>query len=303
MNLHRSKTLLAFTALLGALGASGAAAQPISVRIYPTQAPADAQDAAADVESLLESALARVGSRSEHLRAASPALARRACGAQPATACLADLAGDGIILASTIRSTAATLHVSIRAIDARGRTHGPVQATVDAFLQSSEPLLRALLALEATMFEPADERASAPSPSPPRSPGARELAPRAPPPPPPALAAARPEPGYPREETGGWRRSAGKWSLGAGVVLLAGGVAAAGAAQKLTADLDAKYARNQLTRADATDYRRVDTYALVANSLLAAGGAFSAAGLWLWATAPEAEGDRGTLRVGISGRF
>jgi hypothetical protein len=70
--------------------------------------------------------------------------------------------------------------------------------------------------------------------------------------------------------------------------------------RELAGDLDARYARGGLRASDAASYDRVRTYNVLSIALFAAGGAATAAGGYLWISAPP--GGPGAS-VGAGGRF
>lgn len=100
-----------------------------------------------------------------------------------------------------------------------------------------------------------------------------------------------------------WKRPAGKWLTGAGVALLAAGGTFAVLNRQLANDLEDRFAQNRLTAADASDYRKVDSYNLLSASLLATGGLTAAAGLYLWGTAPDLRPSRTGVTFGVKKRF
>lgn len=276
--------------VLGAAVASVASAQAVPMRLYPLSGiPPTPASAVADAQSLVESAAMALVRRGQNLQPATPLLVRPSCGAVPEPACLVRLAGDGVIVFGAVHAADGILAVNLRAVDARGRVLGPVRAGVDAYIQSAEPFVRALLAIDARLGLAPTPQASAP----PRKALGEAL--RAPPPRPsePARQAAR-SPG------GEWRRSAGKVLLVGGAALAGAGAGIAFLDRRLSDSLEQKYQAGTLTAADADSYRRVDRYNVAATVLLAAGAATAATGVTLWILAPDASGG---AQVGVSGRF
>jgi hypothetical protein len=98
-----------------------------------------------------------------------------------------------------------------------------------------------------------------------------------------------------------WKRRAGPWLTGIGAALLAGGATVGFLNRDLSDDLDARYARGELSPGDRASYDRVKTYNVLSTALFAAGGAAAAAGTWLWISAPAAPG--AVAMVGAEGRF
>lgn len=143
----------AFVAALAfaALSAAPALAQPgpRAIVVYPVASAAGGGGEVADVTSLLDAALRRLALRSDDIVLTEPLFLRGTCG--PATAaplpCLAALAGGGLVLRVTVHRSQSILVAALEAVDARARSFGPVTVSVDAYAQSSEPLVRAMLVL------------------------------------------------------------------------------------------------------------------------------------------------------------
>jgi hypothetical protein len=265
----------------------------LPVRIYPLAARNSAPEYVADAQALLQSAVLRAASRSERLHAADPLVLRRSCAAPPTTECLARLAAEGIVVTGTVSYAGGAIVVTLSAVDGKGREHGPIRTRIDSFIQSSEPLFQALAALESLMATPLPPVAAPPA----RKAPSLAVAP------PPASNAAPLALQRIHTVPGAWKRTAGPATFGVGLSLLAGGVAAGILGQRLSRDLEERHDANRLTAADASDYRAVDRYALAANTLFVAGGVATAAGLWMWATAPSASAGGGRVQMGFSGRF
>jgi hypothetical protein len=94
----------------------------------------------------------------------------------------------------------------------------------------------------------------------------------------------------------------GKWTVVGGVGLVAAGAVAGYMGKKLSDDLTAAAAKNQLKASDRSSYDQVDAYATAANVLFVAGGVAVATGAVLWAIAPE-PGDPRYPGIHVQGRF
>jgi hypothetical protein len=134
-------------AQVGPRGAASVAARTIS--LYPVTGRGELDGDAADVQSLLDAALHRVAQRSGDVVARDPLLLRPSCGpARSATAeCLAQLAGNGVVVRATVRRAGNALIIAVHAVDGAAQSHGPVSAGIDAYVQSAEPLANAVLLL------------------------------------------------------------------------------------------------------------------------------------------------------------
>jgi hypothetical protein len=165
--------LRAVVAAVAFLAAADAAAQVVPVRLYPLDASALKKADATDAESLFEAGFARMERRARAFVAAEPVLLRRSCGPKLSTACLARLAGPGLVVTGSVVDSGGTLSFTLVGVDASGRVHGPVKAFVDAYISSAEPITRALLDLETRvdLSAPAAVAQAAPGarPAPPRS--------------------------------------------------------------------------------------------------------------------------------------
>lgn len=285
------KLVRAALAVLAAAVAPAVSAQtPMAMSLYPLSGiEGTGPSAVADAQSLVESAAAALARRGRNLHPSTPLLLRTSCGRVPETACLAKLARDGIVVWGAVHAADGILAVNLRAVDGRGKVYGPVRAGVDAYVQSAEPFVRALLAIDTRLG----------------------LAP-----PPPSMA------GEPRRALGDVLKgpnlrqrklaAAKKPDSGlesAGKVLLVGGVALAGAGfgihlldRRLADSLEAKFQAGTLTAADADSYRRVDRYNTAATVLLAAGAVCATTGVTFWILAPDEPKRRGA-RFGVTGRF
>jgi hypothetical protein len=153
-----------------------------------------------------------------------------------------------------------------------------VTVSIDAFAQSSEPLVQGILILveqaTAASRPKPDLHAAAPAPS-----------------------VAKPAP--PPRERRGWMRATGPWITGAGAALLAGGVAVSVMSRSLSDELDRKFQAGTLSAADLPSYRRVEQYDKLTRMLLASGAAVTLSGVAIWTTAPARSG----AVAGLSGRF
>lgn len=317
------RPLLALVLL--ALAAPAAAAAQVGPRLVSLYPLSRAAPDAADVESLLDAALHRLAARGGNVALATPLLARAACG--PATSaapdCLGRLAGEGLVVRATVHRAGGALLVALHAVDGAGTSTGPVSTSLDAFVQSAEPLASALALLVDQVLAAERRRArergepvpEAPPPSyarqdraPPAAVASAE-APPAPPAPPaarPDLRAAEPPPRAPAAaavtrapQARGWKRAAGPWLTGAGAALLAGGLAVSVMNRSLSHDLEDRLAAGRLTPADLEDYDRVERYDTLSAVLFASGGALTLGGVALW-TAPL---PRGPAVAGLAGRF
>jgi hypothetical protein len=291
LRFHPPALALAFAASF-AVSPAPSLADPVAAAVYPPEGRRASPDEVSDVRDLLQAALLRAERRGGFVQA-SERVTRAACGpaATAEPACLARLAGAGVVLTAVVNRSASTLLVELKAVDGAGRVHGPVTAGVDAYLQNPEVLVHALSKLDELRLAAAT-RASAlralPSVSAPGRPVADAR-----------LAAASRRDG----STGAWRRTAGRWSTAVGVGLLSAGALTAVLNLRLAADLEDKYRRNALEPSDAARYQEVDTNNVIAATLLAAGGVATVTGVVLWTTAPDVRPTRGGATVGVSGRF
>jgi hypothetical protein len=292
--------------------ASMARAQQVPVRIHPLGGSERDRPAIADAQALLESAVPAAARRSERLVAAKPLVSPPTCAPALATDCLAKLALDGIVVTGTVRLAGGVLVVALRAVNGAGRVVGPLNVGVDAFVQSSEPLTRALLDLEArlpssrpgaapeaTVRSAPSASPAAPSPGPGRGDAMADPALR--PDPPRTTSTLRYKEPKPAKESG--LLTAGKWTAGVGVALLACGTAVALLNRSRAQDLADRYQSNSLTPADAAKYQSVETFNAVGTALLVAGGTATVTGLVLWGAAPDPEPTRRGATFGLQGRF
>lgn len=122
-------------------------ARPIVV--YPVASASASASEVADVTSLLDAGLRRLVLRTDEIVLQEPLFIRATCGAatSAAVACLAGLAGNGLVIRVTVHRSQSIMVVALEAVDARARSFGPVTVSVDAYAQSSEPLVRAMLVL------------------------------------------------------------------------------------------------------------------------------------------------------------
>ena len=270
--------------------ASPARGEGIPAVIYPVQGDGIERDLRADVQALLHAALLRTA-RSGGLKPANPPFAQNACGAAATASkeCLARVAGSGVVLTAIVGRSGPMLAVLVRAVDGRGRSFGPVRASVDPTIQNAEVLALALANLEeiAASAASAEARkaAGAAGPAP-----ATSL---------PAHVRSAPAPGPKRA----WMRPAGKWATLGGIALLGGAGIVAAMNKSLSEDLDEKYTGGGLTHDDLSSYDKVDTYNALTTGLLVAGGVATVTGVALWAMAPDGPPGHGGMRLGVSGRF
>lgn len=300
---------LALAALVAAWSLAARAQTPRALSLYPLAGiESTSREKVAEAQSLLESAAAGLARRGQNVYPATPLLMRPSCGQRaPEVACLARLAKDGVIVFGAAHLGDGILAVTLRAVDARGKVYGPVRAGVDSYIQSSEPYLLALLALDARMgVAPEKPLAAAPrlrQGEDPRKSHRLNLPALNPPVRgPPIIVRRRSD----REEgsrgaPSGWR-TAGKVLVGSGLALAAAGAGVAWLDRRLSDSLDQKFQDGTLTAADAGSYRRVDRYNTAATALLVAGAAVATTGVTFWILAPDGSPGSGP-RVGVSGRF
>lgn len=298
-----ARAAFAVLVLAAVLRATPASAQtgPWRLVVYPAGAAGAAGGAAADVAdvaALLEPALRRLTLRTEQVVLGEPLVVRPSCGPASAAAssCLAGLAGGGLVLRVTVHRSQSLIVVQLEAVDAKARVFGPVTVSVDAYAQSTEPIVRGVLIL-------VDQVAAAS-----RRPDLRAGAPLPPPPAPGATAAARPPsapfsalPGAPSEKAsrpGAWMRTAGPLLTGTGAAILAGGIALSVMNRSLSNELDHKFAAGTLTPADLAAYRRVERNDRMTRIFFAAGGALTLSGVAVWTAAPS----KGAV-AGVAGKF
>jgi hypothetical protein len=300
-------TRAAFAALaLGALSVATPASAQVGRRAlatYPLARGGPAGDAAADVQSLLDAALYRAAQRSDDVVLATPHVTRAACGS-PSTAtaqCLAGLAAGGLVVRATVQKSDGLLVIAMDAVDASARTYGPMTVHVDAFAQSAEPLVHAVLVLvEQSLRAPrADLRAQAtPPPAPAAKPSAaKPVVPLPPPPvPKPAAPVAQVERGSAKGR--GWY-AIGPWLAGTGAALLAGAVTVSVVNHRTSDDLERRFRAGTLGPADLASYRRVERNNRLSRILFASGGALTLSGIAIWTAEPA----RRSVLAGVAGRF
>jgi hypothetical protein len=295
-----ARAAYAVLVLAAVLRATPAHAQsgPRRLVVYPVAAAGSARADVADVVALLDPALRRVALRTEEVVLGEPLVVRPGCGPAPAaaTACLAGLAGGGLVLRVTVHRSQSLIVVQLEAIDAKARAFGPMTVSIDAYAQSTEPVVRGVLIL-------VDQVAAAS-----RRPDLRAGGSLPPPPVPGATAAARPAPapfsalpGAPSEtpsRPGAWMRTAGPLLTGTGVAILAGGIALSVVNRSLSNELEHKFAAGTLTPADLAAYRRVERNDRMTQLLLGAGGALTLSGVAVWTAAPA----KGAV-AGVAGKF
>jgi hypothetical protein len=286
------------------------------VAIYPFKVPGLTAVQRDEVHGLLEAALASAARRGV-LSSRSPALLPKTCGDAPAPACLAQVAAGGLVLAGRGELRSGLVLVTAALWDSAGNPTREVRFAVDLVIQNLRPVGEAILELEVEIEPDGKVARGARAPrerdphGPPavRPPSLAAAPARAAPSPAaaralPAARAASPsaiEVSAPRAAPGRWRRTAGPWLAGVGAALVAGGAAAGWRNRDLSRELDAKYASGTLSPADRTSYDRVKTLNVVSTALFAAGGAATAAGAWLWISAPGARDE--IALVGAGGRF
>lgn len=304
-----------FLALALALGPAVASAG-IPVGMYPLRVPGLSAAQRTELHGVLDAGLA-AASRRGILSPRSPVLLPVTCGESPMPACLVEVAKGGLVLAGRGELKGGVVLVTAALWDAHGGRTREVRFVVDLVIQNLRPIGDALMELEVEI-EPDGRVARDVRPPPARDPHGPPAAK------PPSLAVA-PAPSEapvaaPRTaatkpaasarvqtavaapvEPPLWKRQAGPWLTGIGVALLAGGAAVGYLNRNLAEDLDARYARGELTGADRSSYDRVKTYNALSTALFAAGGASAAAGTWIWISAPAAPSR--PAAIGAGGRF
>ena len=294
--------------LLAALAlAPGVASAGIPVVMYPFRVPGLSAAQRAELHGLIQGGLASAARRGI-LAPRSPILLPTVCGENPAPACVAEAGKGALVLAGRGEVKGGLVLVTAALWAAHGAQTREVRFVVDLVIQNLRPVTDSIAELEMEI-EPDGSVARdtrLPAARDPHGPAATKS---------PSLAAAPPSP--PREpppvapKAGArvevpaapplWRRKAGPWLTGIGAVLLGGGAAVGYLNHNLADDLDAKYAGGGLTAADRSSYDRVKLYNLASAGLFAAGGAFTAAGTWIWISAPARPG--APAAVGAGGRF
>jgi hypothetical protein len=273
------------------LVAGTAGAQSIPVRLYPVDGGKLTADQTADCQALLEAALMRAASRFGALAPAEPLGVRAACGRRnPGPACLAKLADAGVVMAASARDRGTEIVFTLVAIDASGRTYGPVRATTDAAVTNAVPIGEAMIELDRRVSGRAKTAEAL------RVANTATLLADLPPP-------RKVEVSYKDSKPEPWQRGTGKAFTAGGFLALGAGAALGVMGRKLADDLDTKYRQGTLTGADAESYQRVDRYAAAANVLLIAGGTAAAAGITLWTLAPDVVPERGGATIRLSGSF
>lgn len=273
--------------LLVAAAAAPAIAGATPLALYPLERAREDDDVAV-VASLLDAAVHQAARRSD-VRPADPLFVRARCGAASAAsrACLAEVAGKGLMVRSSVRRSRGIIIVSLEAVDRHARSFGPVNVGLETAIQNSEPLTRALLDLA--------ERAEAPlavAVAPDASPG---LAPK------PRDPLTTPPLRAPPPAT--WHRTVAPLLGACGVALATVGGMYAASGQSLSNKLERKRAAGTLTEGDAQWVEEQQHYEDVSRSFLIAGAAFGAAGLAVWAVSPSVAPVNGGVTVGVNGKF
>jgi hypothetical protein len=317
------RTAVALVAAVLALAPTLALAA-FPVVIYPFRVPGLSKLQRDDMHGILEAGLASA-SRRGVLSPRSPVLLPVTCGETPTPACLAVAAGDGLVLSGRGELRSGMVLVTAALWDSTGTRTREVRFVVDLVIQNLRPVNDSIAELEVEV-EPdgkvaRDDRrvpardphasppaiAAAPPASKPPIFAPAPAAPRAAAPPPEPAAAPRPAPAErisvapPPSRPPRWKRQAGPWLTGIGAALLAGGATVGWLNRDLAGDLDARYARGALGPGDRDAYDRVRTFNVLSTALFAAGGAATAAGAWLWISAPSAPGK--VAMVGAEARF
>ena len=266
--------------LVLALSAAGPAlAQARTAAVYPIFGEGVSAAECSDVEGTMQSALVRA-SRSGPFAPADPPLVDARCGAaRDATpACLARLAGGGVILYGVARRAGLNISLTLSTIDARQTVLGPVKVAVDPLFDNPKVFESAFEQLAAAARPPPAAAVAAPAPVRPKAPAA-------------AVEAEPPDPSR-------WMKRASLASGIGAVAVLAGGVAFGYLARKTNDDLNTKYLNHSLTTADASRYSQVRTYGNIANGLFVASGALAVAAITFWGLLPDENSG-----MGLSGHF
>jgi hypothetical protein len=309
--MRRIAVLLA--AALAVAPALASAAFPVA--IYPFRVPSLTVAQRDEMHGVIEAAVASA-SRRGVLSPRSPILLAKTCGDTPTPPCLADAAAGGLVLTGRGELRSGMVLVTAALWDSSGSRTREVRFVVDLVIQNLRPVGESIQELEMEIepdgkvsrhdrappardpHGPAAAKATAvaATPSPPRAPAAApSLAPARTPAARIAIAAPA------RRNPARWKRTAGPWLTGIGAAFLAGGAAVGWLNRDLSDELDAKYARGTLSPGDRASYDRVKTFNVLSTALFAAGGAATAAGTWLWISAPGARDE--VALVGAGGRF
>jgi hypothetical protein len=313
--------------------APGMASAGVPVVIYPFKVPGLSPTQRADLHGMLAAGLASATRRGV-LSPRSPVLTPSTCGDAPAPACLAAVAGAGLVFSGRGELRSGVVLVTAALWDGKGTRTREVRFVVDLVIENLRPIGDALLEL-AVEIAPDGSIARDDAPKvPDRQAGPPQtLAPTlaGAPLPPPASTTATSTPAHPERSAaaGGaeskgtstattrpgrvplaapaprapphWRRTAGPWLTAIGLGLLGGGATVGYLNRDVARDLDGRYARGELTAADRASYDRVQTYNVLSSALFAAGATATAWGTCLWISAPAAPG--GPVAVGAGGRF
>lgn len=300
---------------------SAPAAEPIPAAFYPIQSP-DADDAQyiGRLEALLRDAFLLIERRGV-FRARRPLFVAGSCEDRTTTACLAGLAGrNGAIFFTDARERAEGTQVTLWLISGAGKRSRPVQFLLSPGVLDTRGPYDALALLEtqaellAVNLPPpevgADAVAAIPSspeaPPPASTPLASSPAAAGPASAPVAAADASverftesPPP------VNQWMRPVGIGTSLGGLALFGGGLAFGMVGTNLSDDLSEKFATNALRPSDRALYGRVQTYALVANTMMIGGAVLAATGVTLWGLTPSAapSPSYGGGRFSLMGRF
>jgi hypothetical protein len=178
---------LALAALLAATAPVRAAAGGVPIAVYPVSPEGLNADEVADVRSVIESGIRQV-ERSLELTSRDPLFVKETCGRSPTNACLAEVAGDGVVLLARARREGIHVLVSIALVDGRGhRTRWALFLTTLS-VQDARPCAQAIGMLQYELGRPLARRAPLPEP---------------PLPPPPVAAARRPPAAAPSPASAG----------------------------------------------------------------------------------------------------
>jgi hypothetical protein len=309
-----ARAALAALLLVPAL-ASGQAPADVRFRVHPPGLDELNEVLADDARMLLDDAISAALARANRL-APGPVPIESRCAAPPAPACVAKLAGDGLVLVAVAREQNGILVFTLSAVDAAARVHGPVRVGIDPMARDAAPLARGLRDLDrraAAGLAAAVRPTAATAATATAAPTAPPAPPAAPPPSAaPSLAAAPPKaPPTPRPPAyqpdapvpGAWKEPTGKALTAAGAALVATGTVLAVLGRSLGQELEDKYRQGALTPADADAYARLDLYNVAGTAMVIGGGVSFLTGITLWAMAPEVAPTQGGFRLALSGRF
>jgi hypothetical protein len=127
--------------------APGLASAGVPVGIYPFRVPGLSTDQRADLHAMVAAGLS-AASRRGVLALRSPAFLPGSCGESPEPACLAGIAGGGLVFAGRGELKSGLVVLSAAFTDRNGARSREVRVVVDLVVQNLRPVSEALLALE-----------------------------------------------------------------------------------------------------------------------------------------------------------